>query len=67
METNKIYVRFIANHVKGFAYVSGEEGWVDRDRIAHALATGKVVETSIPEARIVRPLEYATRGRKPRG
>lgn len=67
---NKIYVRFVANHVKGFAYVSGEEDWVDKDKIAFALATGKAVVVEHPQPRVIHPnvqeVRYQTRGRKGR-
>lgn len=65
---NKIYVRFMVGHVKGFAYTKGEEGWVDRDKVAHAIATGQVQVIDHPVPRVMRPeqgeVRYATRGKR---
>ena len=63
---DKIYVRFLVNHVKGFAYVKGEEGFVDKDKIAYALAIGAVERCEPPQPRPVeirrdKPVKYAKR------
>ena len=51
---NKIYVRFLVNHVKSYAYVKGEEGWVDKNRIAYALSIGAVEEIAPAEPKPVK-------------
>jgi hypothetical protein len=51
---DKIYVRFLVNHVKGYAYVKGECGWVDRQKIAYGLSIGAVEIIEPPQPRPVK-------------